>query len=140
MTEPLARCAFARAILAGQAGCALGRRQSRGESESVACASPVAHFNCALLLDLLRERGTFALRLPPPARPLVHAQSMRLQCGGALAIAQALGRDRPDDLHDMVAQAHVRWGGLADIPFAQVVAAMAGWRARRRAAGKGEAP
>lgn len=132
MTEPLATCAFGRAILAGEAGCTLARRQARGEMESIACASPVAVINCGTLVALLRERGTFALRLPPPGRPLAYALVMRLQCGGARALAAELGRERPDDLHGIVAEARLRWCELAGLPFAPIVAAMAAWRPRRR--------
>jgi len=132
MTESPAPCAFGRAILAGEAGCTLARRLARGEMESIACASPVAVINCGTLLALLRERGTFALRLPPPGRPLAHAQVMRLQCGGARALASGLGRERPDDLHEMVAEARGRWGDLASLPFAAIVPSMAAWHPRRR--------
>lgn len=137
MTEALAPCAFGRAILAGEAGCALARRLARGEMESIACASPVAVINCGTLLALLRERGTFALRLPPPGRPLAHAQVMRLQCGGARALAAELGRERPGDLHELVAEARVRWGELAGLPFAPLVSSMAAWRPRRRGTAPG---
>ena len=140
MTETHEPCAFGRAVLAGEAGCALARRRSRGEIEEIACASPVAHRNCALLLALLRERGAFALRLPPPSRALAHAQAMRLQCGGALALAQALGRPRPDDLHELLAQARERWETLVDLPFAALVPAMAAWQGRRRSGERPERP
>jgi hypothetical protein len=133
MTEALAPCPFGRAVLAGQAGCALSRRRARGELEEVACVSPIAHVNCAHLVGLLRERGAFALRLPPPSHPLAHAHAMRLQCGGSRALAQALGQDRPEDLGALVSQAQSRWGALADLPFATIVPAMAAWKPRRRA-------
>lgn len=132
MTEAAADCAFARAILAGEAGCTLARRVARGEIETLACASPPAAINCGTLLALLRERATFALRLPPPGRPLPHVQSMRLQCGGAGALARALGEDRPADIHALVAEAKARWGELAGLPFAPLVADLAAWSPRRR--------
>jgi hypothetical protein len=131
-TEARAPCAFGRAILAGQAGCALARRHARGEHEGIACASPVAHVNCATLLALLRERSTFALRLPPPATALPHAQTLRLQCGGIRAVAAALGDARAADIHAVVAGARERWGELAAIPFEPVVRAIAAWQPRRR--------
>jgi len=138
MTEALAPCPFGGAVLAGQAGCALARRRARGELEEVACLSPITHVNCALLIGLLRERGAFALRLPPPSRPLAHAQAMRLQCGGSRALAQALGHDRPGDVGALVAEAQSRWGALADLPFATIVPAMAAWQPRRRSGVGGE--
>ena len=133
MTEAAAGCAFTRAILAGEAGCTLARRRARGEIEAIACASPPAAINCDTLFALLRERATFALRLPPPGRPLPHVQSMRLQCGGAKALAHALGENRPADIHALVAEARTRWEELAGLPFAPLVAGIAAWSPRRRA-------
>lgn len=132
MTDAAAGCAFSRALLAGEAGCTLARRGTRGEWESIACASPVASINCGTLLALLRERSTFALKLPPPSRPMPHVQSMRLQCGGATALARALGAAKPDDIHQLVAEARARWGDLSSLPFALVVADLAAWTPHRR--------
>jgi hypothetical protein len=134
-TEARAPCAFGRAILAGQAGCTLARRRALGEQEGILCASPVAHVNCATLLALLRERSTFALKLPPSTAPLPHAHTLRLQCGGIRAVAAALGEASAADVHAVIAGARERWGELAAIPFEPVVRAIAAWQPRRRSAG-----
>ena len=139
-TEARAPCAFGRAILAGQAGCTLARRRALGEQEGIACASPVAHVNCATLLALLRERSTFALRLPPPSAPLPHAQALRLQCGGIRAVAAALGETDASDIHAVVAGARECWGELAAIPFEPVVRAIGAWQPRRRSVEGGPVP
>lgn len=132
MTDPAPECAFARALIAGEAGCALARRSSRAETVSIACASPVAAINCATLVALLRERARFALRLPAVSAPLPHVQAMRLQCGGTMALAHALGSPRALDVHELISQARERWGSLSDLPFASLVADLAAWEPRRR--------
>jgi hypothetical protein len=136
-TEAPLPCAFARAVLASQGACPLAAMALEGEAERPRCASPVANTNCRTLHALLRERATFALRLPPPASPLTHAAELRLQCGGLLGLAAALGEAprAPADIHALVARAQSAFGGLADIPFEPVVAAMARWKGRPRAAG-----
>lgn len=130
-------CPFGRAVMAGEAGCALARRRPRGELEAVICASPVAHLNCGTLLQLLRERSRFALRLPGPDALIPHVQSMRLQCGGALALAHELGHDRPKDLHEIVAEAKQRWGDLGSIPFEAIVRSLVAWQPKRRSGKEG---
>jgi len=138
---PLA-CAFAKAVLARQGGCALVTMALVGEAERPVCASPVANTNCRTLQALLRERATFALRLPPPATPLAHAVEIRLQCGGLRGLAAALGEPdaAPADIHALVTRARDAFGGLLGIPFGQVVAAVVRWEGRARAAGGGERP
>lgn len=126
-----AACIFTKAVVARQVGCELARRQAIGERDLVSCASPVAHTNCQTLAALLRERSTFALKLPRSGAPIVHAKALQLQCGGVLALQQAL-RARETDVHRLVGLAHERWGSLLDAPWAEIVRGVAAWQPRRR--------
>lgn len=124
-------CVFAKALLARAASCELAQRASVGEHEALACSSVVARINCGTLAALLHERARFALHLPPPGRPLMHVQALRLQCGGLTALRQVLAV--PDaDVHGMVRGAQERHGSLADLPWAAVVPAIALWQPRKR--------
>lgn len=127
------------AVLARQAGCPLVKMAQYGEAERPHCTSPVANTNCRTLLALLRERSTFALRLPPPATPLPHATELRLQCGGLRGIATALGEPEvaPSDIHALVTRARDAFDGLLGIPFATVVASVVRWEGRPRASSGG---
>lgn len=127
-------CVFTKAVLAREAGCELARRQAVGERDLVACASPVAHTNCTTLAALLRERATFALRLPPHGAPLVHAKALQLQCGGLRGLQRALDGETaaPPDVHRLVGLAHERWGSLMDAPWGEIVPTLAAWQPRRR--------
>jgi hypothetical protein len=105
----------------------------------VECSLPVARLNCATLSALFHERARFALRLPPPGRPLMHAQALRLQCGGLQALAHHLaGPGAPGepgaraDVHRLVGQAQSRHGSLLDLPWPALVASLVQWRPRQR--------
>ena len=124
-------CVFAKALLAHAARCELARRQSVGEGEAVVCASAVARVNCGTLAALMRERAGFALRLPRPPAPLVHAKALQLQCGGLVALQRTLQAEQPD-VHVMVGLAHERHGSLMDLPWQPLVEAMVSWQPRRR--------
>ncbi|MCU0813284.1 MAG: hypothetical protein MUC32_02800 [Burkholderiaceae bacterium] len=126
-----AACVFTKAIVTREVGCELARRGSVGERDLVTCASPVAHTNCATLAALLRERSTFALKLPRAGTPMVHAKALQLQCGGVLALQHALQAEAPD-VHRLVGLAHERWGSLLDAPWGEIVPALATWQPRRR--------
>lgn len=123
-------CVFAKALLSHSAGCELAERSARAERTLVECPSPVARTNCVTLAALLHERARFALRLPPPGRPLIHAQALRLQCGGLAGLQQVLGSEGRD-VHRMVGAAHERHGSLADLPWVPLVAALAEWQPPR---------
>ena len=123
-------CVFSKALLARSAVCECSERRSVGERESVECNSAVAHTNCGTLAALLHERARFALRLPSPGHVMVHAQALRLQCGGLIGLQQALGAAQPD-VHRMVAVAHERHGSLTELPWDAIVQVLKQWQARR---------
>ena len=126
-------CIFAKALLARAATCELAQRRPLAEREVLECASPVARTNCATLSALLYERSRFALRLPSPGRPLMHALALRLQCGGLQAVCQALAAPAPD-VHRMVGVAHERHGSLTALPWDSIVQDIGRWKPRPRRA------
>jgi hypothetical protein len=124
-------CVFAKALLARTASCELVHRRQIAERDLLECTSPVARINCGTLAALLHERARFALKLPSPARPLTHVQSLRLQCGGLAALRSELASAEAD-VHRMVGDAMERHGSLTDLPWATLVAALVAWEPRRR--------
>lgn len=129
--EHEAACVFRRALLARTAVCELARRDCFGEREVVVCGSPPARTNCATLAALLHERARFALKLPRAGQPLLHAQAMRLHCGGLAGLRQVLGADGAD-VHRLVMLAQERHGSLTELPWAPLVGAVVAWQPRRR--------
>lgn len=123
-------CAFEMAIAARCAACAVADRRPLGEHEVIGCSSAPAHADCAELAALLRERAMFALRLPH-MRALPHSVAMRLACGGIAGLRQCVAMD-DDDVRRLVAAAKARWGSLADLPWAAIVASTVAWQGRRR--------
>lgn len=125
-----AACVFARALLARTAVCERAERRTVGERESIECSSPVAQTNCGTLSALLHERARFALRLPAPGHPIVHAQVLKLQCGGLVGLQQVL--DAPQaDVHRMVGQAHAHYGSLTELPWDAIVQTIRQWQSQR---------
>lgn len=129
--ESGAVCVFAKALLARAALCELSARRSIGERELVECSSAVARTHCGTLAALMHERARFALRLPSPGRPMIHAQALRLHCGGLIGLQQVLGAEQTD-VHAMVGAAHERHGSLAALPWEAIVRAITQWQPRSR--------
>ena len=128
-------CVFAKALLSRAAACECASSRTVGERELVECGSVVARTNCGTLAALMHERARFALRLAGPGRPMVHAQALRLQCGGLAGLQQVLGASQAD-VHGMVRLAHERFGSLTVMPWDAIVREIAAWqpRVRRRTA------
>jgi hypothetical protein len=124
-------CVFAKALLAHGARCERVERHERAERVVLECTSPVARTNCGTLAALLHERARFALRLPPPGRPLIHLHALKLQCGGLPAIRRALDSDEAD-VHRLVGLAQERHGSLTELPWSQIVAEIVQWQPARR--------
>ncbi len=130
--DPMA-CAFSKALLAQHARCHLAARRALGERELVVCTSGPALVNCGTLVALLRERATFALRLPRHGAPIEHAKALRLQGGGLAGLRQALDGAGPD-VHALVQQAQARWGSLTEAPWPRIVQTVVEWTPRPRRA------
>jgi hypothetical protein len=128
-------CVFAKALLSRASRCELASRRAQGEQEVLECTSPVARINCGTLAALMHERSRFVLRLPGPGRPLMHQQAMRLQCGGLAALRETLDVTECD-VHRLVATAHERHTSLMQLPWEPLVALIAAWTPRKRAAGQ----
>jgi hypothetical protein len=128
--ESASACVFAKALLARAAVCELAQRRAVAERDIIECPSPVARTNCTTLAALLHERSRFALRLPSAGQPLIHAQALRLQCGGLLGMQRALEVPLAD-VHRMVGAAHERHGSLTDLPWQSIVQVLVQWQPHR---------
>jgi hypothetical protein len=126
-----AACVFRRVLLARSAGCEMSARHALGERDVIVCRSPAARTNCGTLAALLHERSRFALKLPRPGAPLLHALALRLHCGGIAGLQRAL--DSADtDVHRLVGLAHERHGSLTELPWPLIVDTIVAWRTRRQ--------
>jgi len=132
-----ADCPFEKPILSGQCACELAARSTFGEQLRVRCRSALACTNCQTLLALLRERARFALKLPDPFAPIPFGKEMRLMVGGLTGLQEAIHGDSGDrtvvaDVHRLVQDAQSRYGGLAQLPFHEIVKSIAAFQSRRR--------
>ena len=125
-------CIFERVLAARHAVCALAASQAVAERETIACTVPLARAECARLAGLLREKSSFALKLPRAQHILPHAQMMRIQGGGLDGLRAVLDAAAPaPDVHRLVCLARDHHGGLEQLPFSEVVKGVAAWQGRR---------
>jgi len=134
-------CAFDKAILARCCACSLAERQNIAEREAVACSSPAAREQCAVLRALLRQKSSFALKLTQLEGPLPHSKVMKVECGGLLgvqlavapeAVPAAEGLPQVADVHSLVRAAQATFGLLSNLPYSTIVQSVVAYRIRRR--------
>lgn len=135
-------CAFEKAVLASACACALAVRRNIAEREAVACAAPAAREQCAELGALLLRKSAFALKLARVDGPLPHAKQMQVECGGLLGLRQAAAAPGEDserseaasvaDVHQLVQACAEKFGGLANLPYSDIVQSIVAYRIRRR--------
>jgi len=127
-------CPFEKALLANCGACSLSARMNIAEREAVACLDAAAHDACTTLVGLLRRNSVFALYLAQSDAPLTHAQEMKVQCGGLAGLRRVLaGAGDTEDANRLVQAARQAQGGLAGLPYSEIVQSVAAYRTRRRA-------
>ncbi|MBI3545989.1 MAG: hypothetical protein HY081_05265, partial [Gammaproteobacteria bacterium] len=131
-----ARCPFEKAILCTQCACQLATRFSIAERTGVECRSDIARNNCVTLLNLMRERARFALKVTDTAKALAFGKEMKVMIGGLLGLQRQMNPeqnvDRVSDIHALVQQAQEVYGSLPNLPYQQIIKYITAFQSRRR--------
>jgi len=134
-------CPFEKAILNGSCGCEKSTSFSVAEHLGVRCSSSIACTNCRTLLELLRERSIFALKVTGTSSGLPFGKEMKVMIGGLEGLQQLLQpADKVDEgttvknIYALVFQAQHTYGSLASLPFQEIVKSVTAYRSRRRGA------
>ncbi|MDD5295383.1 MAG: hypothetical protein PHU46_00590 [Rhodocyclaceae bacterium] len=126
-------CVFEKALLSRSAVCELEVRHALAERETVECSNHEARSQCLCLLELLREKSAFALKLTDTHGLLTHAAMMRIQCGGLSGLKAVLDEDAPaPSVRRLVMLARQHPGGLEEQPWSRIVQGVAAWKIRKR--------
>jgi len=130
-----APCVFAKAILRRCARCSRSQKLFIAEREAVACKSPGARQVCAEVLEQLRGKAMFALRLPHPEAILPHGKELKVQCGGMIGLQQALqGEEEPaevvEDIYNLLQDALRDYGETESLPYSEVVKGVTSFKPR----------
>lgn len=134
------RCPYEKSILTGNCACSRAKRFCIAEREGVHCTADDAQARCLELLEHLRTQARFALRTTDGGSALPHAKAMRIQVGGLRGVRAALDQARPtdqasgqpiDDVDGLLQTAIARFGGLAELPFGQIIQQIAAYRGRQ---------
>ncbi len=131
-----ARCPFEKAILSTHCACELATRFSIAERTGVECRSDIARNNCVTLLNLMRERARFALKVTDTAGALAFGKEMKVMIGGLLGLQRQINpeqnADGVADIHALVQQAQMVYGSLPNLPYQQIIKYITAYQSKRR--------
>ena len=133
------RCQFEKSILSRQTMCEHAHRFCLADREGVACLQADAQAQCRILIDKLRDKAAFALKLTKIDGPLPHAKEVKVQTGGILGLQRLLANEMPanqdsplHNIHALIEQAKAKYGDLASLPFDEIAREIVQYEGRNR--------
>lgn len=130
-------CPFGKAILTSHFSCEKSARVLLAERVSVSCKEAAARDRCAALLDMLRHKALFALKITHMDEEIPHAKEMKVQCGGLLGLQLALypemtGNTGVANIYALVEQVLGQFESMDALPYGDVVKSIAIYEGRRK--------
>jgi hypothetical protein len=128
------RCEFEKSLTNNKARCACARHFWLADREGYACKSEQASARCRSLLEKLREKSRFILKLPQADQKLPHNMEIRVQAGGLNGIEQLFRsehKDRIEDIYALIEQAEAEYSSLGNLPFDRIVQSISRYQGRR---------
>lgn len=130
-----APCVFAKAILRRCCACSRSQKLFIAEREAVACKSPGGRQRCEEVLEVLRGKAGFALKLPHIDGPLPHAKELKVQCGGMLGLQESLlheANEKVEDIHTLLQNSFEEYGSAEALPYSEVVRTVTSYQPRQK--------
>lgn len=134
------RCVFEKALTNHRAKCQLANHFCLADREGYSCESSDASSNCKELLEILRQKSLFVLKLRDFDGRLPHNMEIRVQVGGIKGIEglqDASTENKPNDqitknIHAVVDLAIKNYGSLENLPYSEVIKSVEQFQGRRR--------
>ncbi len=130
-------CVFEKALTNNLCQCACARHFWLADREGYACNSAPASAECAALLQRLREKSRFSLKLPSVGQQLPHNMDIRVQAGGLAGLQKRYGETDASpyitgNVRRLVETAITDAGGIDQLPYGDIVQSIAEYRVRSR--------
>jgi len=129
------RCVFEKALTNHQAKCALSRHFCLADREGYSCDDAASSLKCSELLEKLRKKSIFVLKLRDVDGPLPHNMEIRVQVGGVRGLAKLINTDivdKVDNIHRVLDQVINKFGSLDSLPYSEIVQSIEQFQGRRR--------
>jgi hypothetical protein len=129
------KCVFEKVLLTRAHACKNLIKHNLAEREAAGCLDAAACEQCALLLDSLREKATFALREANLSN-LAHGKEIKVQSGGLTGLKKLYAPEDENpsvsDISELVQALVIKFGSLDKIPFSEVMPSIVHFQLRKR--------
>jgi hypothetical protein len=133
------RCVFEKALTNNQLKCPLANHFCLADREGYSCDNKESSKNCDKLLQKLRKKSAFVLKLRDIDSPLPHNMEIRVQVGGIAGLARLINTDgeaqvKPllEDIDGIIKKLVNQFGSLDDLPYSEVIQSVVKFQGRRR--------
>ncbi|HHJ34273.1 MAG TPA: hypothetical protein ENJ87_00765 [Gammaproteobacteria bacterium] len=139
------RCVFEKALTSHQAKCTSSTHFCLADREGYSCADIPSSAKCREILELLRKKSVFALKLREIASPLPHNMEIRVQLGGLRGLVKLFdekmlresslahpGQERVDDIQAVIKRAVEKYGSLHSLPYSQIIQSVVSFQGRQK--------
>jgi hypothetical protein len=136
------RCVFEKSINSRRCQCSIAERFNLADREGVRCTVDLAQKRCQVLLETLRNKAIFAMRLTRIDGALPHGKEVKVQTGGLLGLQQLVsGQEQQTevaDIHRVISQAIEKYSSIDDFPYDEIVKQITRFEGRRKRAKSGK--
>jgi hypothetical protein len=132
------RCVYEKAINSRRCTCSASHRFNLADREGVSCQSKQGQQRCKIILELMRKKSSFALKLPETdGTPLPHAKEIKVQVGGLLGLQTLLfkekeGADKVEDIDHILRTALEQYDEFSRLPYTEIVKSITNFKGRQR--------
>jgi len=129
------RCVYEKALTNHQAKCDLSRHFCLADREGYSCEDAGASLKCSKLLEKLREKSIFVLKVHDIDGPLPHNMEIRVQVGGVRGLAKLINVDiidKVDNIHRVLDEVINKFGSLDSLPYSEIIQSIEQFQGRRR--------
>lgn len=131
------RCVFEKSINSRRCDCSLAHRFCLADREGVSCSEDPAQQRCRDLLETLRNKAAFAMRLTRIDGALPHGKEIKVQTGGLLGLQLLVdpacnSAGGITDIHQLIKQALARYQSIDKFPYEQIVKQIVRFEGRGR--------
>lgn len=129
------KCPFAAPLTKGLVRCRHAEEVVRRGGSEFDCRSEAHHGLCTGLFERLKAQALPAFGVEDDLTTMPHSVLVKVQSGGLLGLGRLMGgvADQPiEDVAALVDAALGRFGGLEDIPVAEIEGDMTGFKLERR--------
>lgn len=133
------RCVFEKALTNHRAKCRLSRHFCLADREVYSCKDIESSLKCSELLQKLRKKSVFVLKLHDIDGPLPHNMEIRVQVGGVIGLAKLIDAEADDqeaplidDINGIVNEVVGRFGSLDDLPYGEIIQSVVQFQGRCR--------